>query len=165
MEVVNLNYVQKNLIENENILYAGKVHWFVYLMGINWMLAALVLGVNAFFQEGIVGKLLLFASAICALSGSFFLIKALLYRSSTELAITTHRVIVKVGWIKRNTMELNHARIESFNIHQTITGRIFDFGTIEVSGTGSGVTRVPNIVSPLQFRKEAMSISDKVQRG
>lgn len=89
------------------------------------------------------------------------LIKAFIFKISTELAITSKRVIAKVGFISRSTVELSHRKIESFNVDQSIYGRIFGFGTIVVCGTGGGKTPIPNIDDPLEFRRQAMKVADE----
>ncbi len=89
--------------------------------------------------------------------------KAFIQRMTTELAVTSKRVITKVGLIRRSTMELNHSKVESFHVDQSILGRIFGFGTLVVNGTGGGKTPVPNIDSPLEFRREAMQTIDGSQ--
>jgi len=109
-------------------------------------------------------------SGVVMISQSFWLVLglALLLRAwiqqvTTELAVTSKRVVAKFGLIQRNTIELNHSKVESFNVHQGIAGRIFGFGTIVVHGTGGGKTPIPNIDSPLQFRSEAMQAIDTSQ--
>ncbi len=72
---------------------------------------------------------------------------------TSEFAITSKRIIIKVGWISRRTLEMNLAKVESVNVDQSILGRILGYGTITVIGTGG--TREPfyRISSPLDFRK------------
>lgn len=95
--------------------------------------------------------------------GLFLLIKAWVQKFTTELAVTSKRVVAKTGLIRRNTIELNHSKVESFNVDQSILGRIFGFGTIIINGTGGGKTPIPNIDSPLEFRREAMQAIDTSQ--
>ena len=71
---------------------------------------------------------------------------------STELALTNQRVIAKVGLIRRNTVELRIDKVESLGIHQGILGRIFNYGSIVIKGTGGTNTPIPNIKAPMQFR-------------
>jgi uncharacterized membrane protein YdbT with pleckstrin-like domain len=65
-------------------------------------------------------------------------------------------IIAKVGLIRRSTIELNHQKVESMGIDQSIMGRIFNFGTLTINGTGGVRTPIPSISSPLEFRKKAM---------
>ena len=72
---------------------------------------------------------------------------------TSEFAITNKRVIVKMGLIRRHTLELNLQRVESVSVDQTTIGRILGYGTITIIGTGG--TREPfrRIAHPLEFRK------------
>lgn len=72
---------------------------------------------------------------------------------TSEFAITSKRVIIKVGLISRSTVEMNLNKIESVNVDQSILGRIFGYGTIII--VGSGGTREPfrAIMQPMEFRK------------
>jgi uncharacterized membrane protein YdbT with pleckstrin-like domain len=85
-------------------------------------------------------------------------------RASTELAVTTRRVIAKFGFISRSTVELNLAKIESVRVEQTVTGRIFNYGSIIVTGTGSTMDPIPFIADPIRFRQAIQSATDTVQR-
>ena len=66
--------------------------------------------------------------------------------------MTNQRVIAKVGLIRRNTVELRIDKVESLGIHQGILGRIFNYGSIVIKGTGGTNTPIPNIKAPMQFR-------------
>ncbi|HDR8786385.1 TPA: PH domain-containing protein, partial [Escherichia coli] len=68
--------------------------------------------------------------------GLLIIIPVLLRVWSTELALTNQRVIAKVGFIRRNTVELRIDKVESLGIHQGILGRIFNYGSIVIKGTG-----------------------------
>ncbi len=93
--------------------------------------------------------------------GLLFGVSATITYYTTELAITNKRVIAKFGFIRRNTVEINISKIESIQIDQGIRGRIFNFGSIIVSGAGNPVAPIPGISSPLEFRKMFF----KVQEG
>lgn len=150
-----MGYVSNNLMSGERLIYVGKVHWFIFVPGVVLFLVAIRVfgatteGIGPFFGP----FTLLFAIAI--------LIKAFIFKISTELSITSKRVIAKVGFISRKTVELNHSKVESFNIDQSIFGRIFGFGTVMVCGTGGGKTPIPNIDKPLEFRRQAMKVVDE----
>jgi uncharacterized membrane protein YdbT with pleckstrin-like domain len=74
-------------------------------------------------------------------------------RATSEFAVTNRRVVVKVGLVSRKTIELNLEKVESIGVEQTILGRILDYGTIVIIGTGG--TREPfrSIRDPLGFRR------------
>ncbi|MBP7274524.1 MAG: PH domain-containing protein [Saprospiraceae bacterium] len=81
-------------------------------------------------------------------------IAPLIDKWTDEFAITSKRVIIKTGLIRRRTVELNLNKIESVNIDQGILGRILGFGSIQIVGTGGTKEVFPNINKPLTFRKK-----------
>lgn len=146
------SYVENNLMTGEEILYTGRIHWFVYVPGAVLLFLACF---TAVFEGAI--------SLLMAMLGIILLINALIRRKTTELAVTNRRVICKLGLIRRSTMELNLSRVESCNVDQSILGRIFDYGTVSVNGTGGGQTPIRTVDSPLEFRKKAMEAIDSSQ--
>ena len=62
----------------------------------------------------------------------------LINKWTTERVLTDSRYIQKIGWIARNTEEISINKIEEVVLSQTILGRILGYGSISISGTGSG---------------------------
>jgi uncharacterized membrane protein YdbT with pleckstrin-like domain len=146
-----MKYVQSNLMPNEQIIAIGAVHWWVYVPGTVLALFGLIV----IASTGAFGW-------ISLLIGLFLLGKAYIYSISTELAITDKRVIAKFGFIGRRTIELLHKNVESLQVDQSIFGRMLNFGTVFVNGTGSGRTPIGNISAPLEFRRKALSVIESV---
>ena len=124
-------YVEKALVRGESVIHAGHISL--------WSLAHLIL----------FGIVLLPAFGL----GLIFLLVAYVRYKSTELAVTTKRVIVKHGFISRQTIEINLSKIESIRVDQGIFGRLFDFGTLVISGTGASHAPLAGIAEPMVFRK------------
>ena len=152
-----MGYVTNNLMPDERVIHVGKVHWFIFVPGTFMLLVAISL--FRVDTEGGMGPVI---GLIVLILAMISLIKAFIFKISTELAITSKRVIAKAGLISRSTVELNHRKVESFIVDQSIFGRVFGFGTIAVCGTGGGQTPIPNIDNPLEFRRQAMKIADEV---
>ena len=72
---------------------------------------------------------------------------------TSEFVVTNKRVIVKVGVIRRYSLELLLSKIEGLRIEQGILGRIFDYGTVVASGTGSSQSPFFYITRPLQLQR------------
>lgn len=125
------SYVESALTKGEQVVYQGKVSI--------WSLAPLLLLGLIFLAFYGLGLLFWAAAAVRYLT--------------TELAITNKRVIAKFGLISRSTIEINLQKIESIQVNQGILGRIFNFGSIVVSGAGNPQAPIPGISSPLQFRR------------
>ena len=80
---------------------------------------------------------------------------------STELAITNKKVIAKFGLVRRKTFELELSRIDSFQVEQSIPGRIFGYGDV-LAKTAGGDVLIPGVNNPLHFRKEITRIQETV---
>ncbi len=86
-------------------------------------------------------------------------ISPLIDRYTDEFAVTNKRVIIKTGLVSRKTFEMNHSKIESVNVDQSILGRILGYGNISIVGSGGTKEVFPNIRKPLQFRKKFQEMS------
>ena len=76
-----------------------------------------------------------------------------IYRRTTEIALTNRRLILKKGWIARTTDEINLNRLEEVNLQQPVLGRILNYGKLVCKGTGAGEIKFPTIAKPVEFRK------------
>lgn len=141
-----MSYVQSVIMPNESVIAQAKTHWFIFAGPVFWLVLSLVL----FAAVPVLGALLLIMALVV-----FF--RAWLYTISTELAVTSKRIIAKFGFIRRNTVELRHDKVESLHVKQGILGRIFDFGSIVVTGSGGTNAPIPYIAAPLKFRSAALA--------
>jgi hypothetical protein len=83
---------------------------------------------------------------------NFFAIKEWLRQWITEIAVTDRRVIVKTGLIRRHTAEMNMDKVESVTVYQSVLGRLLDYGSVHVRGTGEGLGHLDYISSPILLR-------------
>jgi uncharacterized membrane protein YdbT with pleckstrin-like domain len=81
-------------------------------------------------------------------------------RATTDLGVTNKRVIAKSGLISRRTVEQRIQKIESIRINQGILGRMLDYGTIMVHGTGGATTPIRNVANPFAFKRAVESVID-----
>lgn len=132
------SYVEKALVEGEQVLYLGRISLW------------------ALFPQLFFGVLL-----SVVLVGLFLLVPAIIKYKSTELAVTNKRVIVKTGFVSRQTIELNLAKIESVQVAQAVLGRLFDYGSIRVAGGGVPMEDVVGIANPLGFRRAFLEAQEK----
>jgi uncharacterized membrane protein YdbT with pleckstrin-like domain len=141
-----MSYVQSVITPGEVLIAQAKTHWFIYVGPACWLMLSLVLMVFVLP----LGVVLLVLSLVLFLRGW-------LYSYSTELAVTSKRIIAKFGFIRRSTVELRHDKVESLQVEQGIIGRIFDFGSIVVTGSGGTHAPIPYISHPLRFRSAALT--------
>jgi uncharacterized membrane protein YdbT with pleckstrin-like domain len=94
----------------------------------------------------------LLLTGVGCIGGLLSFIHAWFKRWTTELAVTNRRIIYKRGFIRRHTIEMNMDKVESVDVDQSFWGRILNYGTIVVHGTGGGLEPLRRIDSPIEFR-------------
>lgn len=144
-----MSYVQSVIRPDEIVIAQAKTHWFIYAGPIFWLVLSLSLM-----------RTLPVLAAILLIFSIYQIFRAWLYSYSTELAVTSKRVISKFGFIRRNTIELRNEKVESLHVKQGIFGRIFDFGSIVITGSGGTNAPIPYIASPLKFRSATLTSVD-----
>jgi uncharacterized membrane protein YdbT with pleckstrin-like domain len=150
------SYVDKNLGNDEKINYSASVslwrYWFSFLVGGLLAFGALV-GLAASLSSksggGILGSKFEAAILVVALG---VIAWPLIARRSTELVITSRRLIAKFGVASTQSIEIRFDRIETVRVKQSLMGRILDYGDIVVTGTGSTFDPIPNVSKPMKFR-------------
>ena len=133
-----MSYIDDSLVEGETLIHRARVSWWSQF----WLV--------------FLGML-----TLVAVVGVVFLVWAWIRVRSTELAITSRRIIAKFGFVKRHTVEINLDKVESLKVEQGVWGRFLNFGTIFISGSGSSVAPIPNIADPLVFRRKFMEATDR----
>lgn len=137
-----MSYIDSNLIGNEEVLYRGKV---TLLAWIPWVLWGIII---AAFTAG-VGLLLI--------PFGFLVLRA------SEAGITNKRLIAKSGLIKRNTVEIPIKKVSSLQIKQGVFGRIFGYGSLVISDTGSAHAPIRYIKNPMRFRQKFFETQEIVE--
>jgi hypothetical protein len=145
-------YSRSTLAPNETPFYKTSLHWIIFLrFGIIALLAFLfvgmpfAIGVQAFFGS----ELGWFVLPLAVL----FLLPPTLAFASSELVITDRRVLIKTGIVRRQTLEMFISKIESIGVDQGFFGRMFDYGSVLVRGTGGFEQAFEAIAAPLEFRR------------
>ncbi len=77
----------------------------------------------------------------------------------TEIAATNRRIIYKKGLIRRRTNEMNMDKVESVQVEQSILGRMLDYGTVTILGTGEGFETLRTIANPIELRNSITGAS------
>jgi uncharacterized membrane protein YdbT with pleckstrin-like domain len=146
-----MSYVTSVLQPGETVLHTASLHWVLYLRGLMlWVLALIVyiygmkLALNSIAVDVVTGALLI--------AGLFLVATAWFHQWITEIAVTNRRVIYKTGLISRRTSEMNMDKVESVVVDQTIMGRLLDYGSIDIRGTGEGLETLRKVASPLALR-------------
>ena len=141
-----MGYIESNLLAGEQVVYKAHLHRIIFVKS----LLVLAVGLLLLALEPRVGGVVILVGLILALP-------AFIRYKTSEFGITTKRVVIKVGFIQRRTVELLLRQIEAISVDQSLMGRMMSFGTITISGTG-GVREVfTDVAAPLDFRHQIQS--------
>lgn len=148
-----MSYVENSLLPNEQVAYRTRLSRVVFV------------GPSIFLAIGI----LLLIPATDGMPGgygiaSLFIVPSLIFGlaryiafATSEFAVTDRRVIVKVGLLRRRTLELQLGKLEAIAVDQSILGRLFRYGNIVVTGSGGTNEPFRTISDPLEFRRAAQA--------
>jgi uncharacterized membrane protein YdbT with pleckstrin-like domain len=138
------------LDSEERVIYRTTPSWTIYGPAATLAvcaLVALVVGTN--YQLDAVGVL---SAATLLLIAIVNFIPAWFRRATTEIAVTDRRIILKRGFIRRHTVEMNMQKVETVDVDQTLIGRLFNYGNVTLRGSGSTVESFRSIDAPLKLR-------------
>jgi hypothetical protein len=150
IETRNLgSYTAATLQPNERALHHTTIHWMALMPSIiGALLCLLVIVPIAMFASW---KDFYWAWLLVLMPAGILGSAAVTIRTS-ELVITDRRVLIKVGFIQRHTFEMFISKIESVAVFQSMLGRLFNYGTVEIRGTGGSAESFATIAAPLPFR-------------
>jgi uncharacterized membrane protein YdbT with pleckstrin-like domain len=137
-----VGYIESNLLPDEQIVYQARLHWIIFLKLIFIIIAGMAL---LAFQP--------IAGGVAILFGLIVGVPAFVRYKTSEFGVTTKRVVFKEGLVRRRTLELLLKHVEAILVDQSVPGRIFNYGSVTLTGTG-GVREVfHNVSAPLELRR------------
>jgi uncharacterized membrane protein YdbT with pleckstrin-like domain len=156
-----MGYVERHLLPGERVLYKTRLHWVLFarpllvtLIGAGLTVAVRYLDAQpeAVRWAGWIG---LGIMAIGLLWGFVHWVEL----RTSEFAVTTTRVIFKVGLVARYTTELLLTKVESIGVQQSLTGRLLGYGDLTVIGTGGTREVFRRVRDPISFRNYVQQAS------
>ena len=141
-----MGYVEGHLLPGEKVVYRAHLHWILFA----WPVAVAVLAIPLLFVQPLIGAIVLLAGIVLA-------VPPLIRYTTSEYAVTDKRVIIKLGLIQRDAMETLLSKVEAIGVDQTIGGRLLNYGTLTITGTGGTKESFPMIHSPMEFRRQVQS--------
>jgi uncharacterized membrane protein YdbT with pleckstrin-like domain len=153
-----MSYIKSHLMTGEHIIKQAKFHWILFAKPFWWLVITFIIlsvgpdyAVTRFILVPNIPlyKIIAFLSfCMVVITGLSAYLKYIFW----EFAVTDKRVVLKTGWIRRATLEIRLQRIESIGVLQGFWGRIFNYGTLEVSGIGGSKDAFINYPDPFQLK-------------
>ncbi|MBR1188462.1 PH domain-containing protein [Bradyrhizobium sp. AUGA SZCCT0240] len=146
-------YIDDILQPDEKVLYSSNAHWIFFLPAIvGWVVAIALFVASGLVPPGPLALVCMSLAAIVAIFAAYKTVTAWFHRWITEIDVTNLRVVHKTGFIQRKTFEMSLDKVESVDVNQSILGRLFNYGDVEIFGVGEGGKIIKMIASPLEFR-------------
>lgn len=152
-------YARATIADNEQVIYKTSVHWVLfirYAIATLLLLVFVALPLAYLIQAFLTWKIgWLFLPLVLLI-----LVPPTLTFMTSELVVTNRRVLIKTGAISRQTLEMFISKIESVGVDQSFLGRMLDFGTVIIRGTGGSEEPFNTIAHPIRFRNAVQRVQD-----
>jgi len=152
-----VGYVERHLLPDERVLYKTRLHWILYLKAMVVTLVGVVLAIA--LTQIADPPWVWYVGVALAVAGALWWIVRWIELRTSEFAVTSMRLIFKVGLVARYTTELLLAKVESISVTQGLLGRMLNYGDLIVTGTGGAREVFARVHDPVTFRNEVQRAS------
>lgn len=150
-----MSYLDDHLLPDEHIVHRAHLHWIIFGSSI----LCLTLGIGAglvLYLQFPADRYWLAGIVVVALGLVLAIGPALRYMSA-DFAVTDKRVLAKHGIVRRQSLETLLSKVEAIGVDQDVTGRLLNYGTITITGTGGTRETLPAISHPMEFRRRVQA--------
>jgi len=152
-----VGYVERNLLPGERVVYKTRLHWALFLKPALVLLGGIALA--AVLRRVQDPSWLWMIGAGVALVGLGWALVHYVELMTSEFAVTSSRLILKVGLISRYTTELLLTKVETIGVQQGLMGRLLGYGDLIVTGTGGAREVFRRVRDPIGFRNRVQQAS------
>lgn len=165
-----MDFVKKTLGPDEQYIYRAKFNWTYDFVGCFWLVLGCIplffwmyLLLSDSFAPLDLGRSFAVTSAVAVAAGALVWLSRAIQKWTTVIAVTSARVIIKIGVVSRQSRDLSLLTIEKVDVRQTFWGRVCNFGTLVIRGTGGAMIELPPVDSPLTLRREIRQAKSQLQ--
>jgi hypothetical protein len=162
-----MSYARNLLSRGEEVVYESRQHWFAVVARVFiWFLVlivalAIVIWVgtsDAVFNNATIDGIVTVIAVVGLLGGLVYIGFVLWEWRNQEWLITTRRVMRAEGVLNKSVTDTSLEKINDARLDQSIFGRIFGFGTLDILTAaeelgGNAVADFPMIADPVDFKK------------
>ena len=144
-------YVDRHLLPDERVEFRTRLHWILLTRPVLVTVVGLVLAALPWWY-GLQPMFAVVGLAI-ALVGLALVAATALRIATSEFAVTTMRIVMKVGLFAIHTDEILLQRVETIGVDQSLWGRILGYGSVTVTGTGGAREPFTHVRDPIGLRR------------
>lgn len=153
-----MSYIDKNLLEGEQITFRTKKHLIIFFVPIVWTICAVF--ITSYMTNNAILANLSWLPWILAIV--FWLYFWLEYITS-DFAVTNKRILMREGFVYRHTTEMRLNAISQVNVVQSLIGQLLNYGTVSINAFGA-FDAYTLIADPYRFQKTVNEFMDKTMR-
>jgi hypothetical protein len=143
----NMSYIEHSLGKNEALRYSARFPALYHVVAVGLLCLGLATAfLLAIYELGWIGL-------VTAEIGAAAFLAIELPLLTTEIGVTSQRLIYKRGWIWRTTNELQLRAIEQITLDQSLLGRLLNYGRVSVHGTGVDDIALPALAEPVLLQR------------
>jgi len=147
-----MSYIDQSLGRNESLHYKAYLPTIRYVVGWGSLIVILAAAIATYLNNfGWIAVLLV-------LLGFWLFVAIMLPIWTTEIGVTSQRLVYKRGLFRRTTKELQLRAIEEVNLQQGLLGRFFSYGKVELHGTGVDDLRLPTLGDPIDLQRAVQEV-------
>jgi hypothetical protein len=165
-----MGYADGLLSKGERIVHREKQHWFVFIWGAKWAVAAILVGIvigilrEQASTSGAYGVLGWVAAAL-VIGGVAVLGWHILRYLSQEYVLTNRRVMQVAGVLNKTSTDSSLEKINDARLSQSVFGRIFGFGDLDIlTAAETGIERFVMLRDPIGFKKAMLDAKHEYER-
>jgi uncharacterized membrane protein YdbT with pleckstrin-like domain len=149
-----MSYIERSLGDGEEIIARARFHWLYNVRA--WLalivpMAALI--ASFLYRDQMVRDGAAIFAAALLITGFVIFLSMMIQKWTTEIGVTSARLVKKTGFLSLNTEEVSLRNIEAVKVSQGLLGRVLGYGSLRIEGTGDDHVDVPNIEDPVGFRR------------
>jgi Bacterial PH domain/Short C-terminal domain len=164
-----MSYVDGLLSSGERVMHREKQHWFVVIWGARYAILAVIAAVILLILRGSVTgptqDVLNYAGIALFVGGVALLIWVVLRYINQEYILTNRRVIAVEGVLNKRVTDSSLEKINDAMLTQSIFGRIFGFGDLEVlTASEAGISMFRMLINPMGFKRAMLDAKHEYER-
>jgi Bacterial PH domain/Short C-terminal domain len=156
-----MGYADGLLSTGERVIHRDKQHWFVLVWDARFSILAIVLGVVlAVVKEQATppaSDALNVLAIVLIVGGLLVVAWSILDFWNHEYVLTNRRVLEVEGVLNKRSADSSLEKINDAILVQTLLGRIFGFGDLEVlTASEAGISEFRMLIDPIKFKRKML---------
>lgn len=141
-----MKFLENYFQPGEEVIYRAKIHLFLFLEPL------FLLAVGGFIVGGDPVPVMKWLGITVLFLGLVSLVQRICVKVGSLFVVTNRRVVLKTGIIRRRVAELMLTKCEGIQVTQSVTGRLFGYGTLVVT-TGGATNCYYFVRNPFDFNR------------